>query len=371
VIRLASVFATFQADFLAQYGNDVSWEQLHALAAIGQCRTEASAKFELECTQCDHQVVIPHSCGHRLCPHCQHHESQEWLERQLQKLLPAEYFLVTFTLPAEFRELARTQPVIVFDSLLRASWETVRMFAKNDKHLEGDAGAIAVLHTNTRQLDFHPHVHLVMPAAVVDRKKKRWRTKGKGKSGRVYLFSERALAKVFRAKVLAAFEAASLTLPRQHPRKWVVHVKSVGSGKPALVYLGRYLYRGVVAEKDILACQNGQVTFRYRDARTGRSKTRTVPGAQFLWLVLQHALPKGFQRVRCFGFLHPNSKRLIALLQVVLQLVPRSSLPPPKDRAPVLCPCCGAVMLIVRTRLKNVLPPNPPDVSSLPQEVRS
>ncbi|MEF8766825.1 IS91 family transposase [Candidatus Accumulibacter contiguus] len=361
MIRLASVFAAFEADFLAQYANQISAEPLRALAAIAQCRTQASAKFEVQCTECDHQVVIPHSCGHRLCPHCQHHESQEWLERQVQKRLPAEYFLLTFTLPAEFRDLARAHPGVVFDLLLRASWETVRTFAKNDQSLEGDAGAIAVLHTNTRQLDYHPHVHLLMPAAVVDQRKKCWRTKRQGKSGRVYLFPERALAKVFRAKVLAAIEAQGLALPHHHPRKWVVHIKSVGSGEPALVYLGRYLYRGVIAEKDILACENGQVTFRYRNARTGRSEKRTVPGPQFLWLILQHVLPKGFHRVRCFGFLHPNSKRLIALLQVVLHVVPRSVAPHVNDRAPIFCPCCGAVMVIVRTRLRHISPANPPN----------
>lgn len=115
MIRLASVFAAFEADFLAQYANQISAEPLRALAAIAQCRTQASAKFEVQCTECDHQVVIPHSCGHRLCPHCQHHESQEWLERQVQKRLPAEYFLLTFTLPAEFRDLARAHPGVVFE----------------------------------------------------------------------------------------------------------------------------------------------------------------------------------------------------------------------------------------------------------------
>jgi len=144
------------------------------------------------------------------------------------------------------------------------------------------------LHTHTRKLDYHPHVHLVMPAAAVDSEKKQWRTKRRSKAQGGYLFNHKALAKVFRAKLLEAIEAAGLALPDRYPKDWVVDCKSVGSGEKALIYLGRYLYRGVIAEKDILARADGQVSFRYRNGKTGRMERRTVSGAQFLWLVLQH-----------------------------------------------------------------------------------
>ena len=108
------------------------------------------------------------------------------------------------------------------------------------------------------------------------------------------------------AKILAGIEAAGLTLPLRYPSQWVVDCKSVGSGEKALIYLGRYLYRGVIAEKDIVACDNAQVSFRYRNANTGKMERRTESGAHFLWLVLQHVLPKGFRRARNFGFPHPG-----------------------------------------------------------------
>jgi len=113
--------------------------------------------------------------------------------------------------------------------------------------------------------------------------------------------------------MLAGIQAASLQLPERYAQHWVVDCKSVGTGKPALIYLGRYLYRGVIREQDILACDNGQVRYRLRNAKTGKFEQRTVPGAHFLWLIVQHVLPKGFRRARNFGFLHPNCKRLIAL----------------------------------------------------------
>jgi Putative transposase/Transposase zinc-binding domain len=354
MIRLASVIASFEADFLAQYRGRLTAEHYRALAAMKQCRTQASPMMQVKCTGCEHQKLVPHSCGHRHCPHCQHHESQQWLERQLKKQVPAEYFLLTFTLPAEFRALTRAHQRVVYELLMRCCWETVRTFSQNDKQLQGTPGAIAVLHTNTRQLEFHPHVHLVMPGAALDGKRRLWRTKCTGKTKAGYLFNYKALAKVFRAKILAGIEAAGLTLPSGYPEKWVVDCKSVGSGDKALIYLGRYLYRGVIAEKDIVACDNGQVSFRYRNAKTGKMECRTVSGAYFLWLVLQHVLPKGFRRARNFGFLHPNCKRLIALLHLLLKFDPGQALAWFKQRAPMVCTCCGAVMVIVKTRIRSV-----------------
>ena len=346
MIRLVTVIETFETDLLAQYRARLTPDHLHALAAMQRCRSQASPKLQVACPGCAHQLLVPHSCGHRHCPHCQHHESQQWLERQLQKQVPAEYFLLTFTLPAEFRPLAMAHQGVVYDLLLRASWETLRTFSQNDKQLQGTPGAIAVLHTNTRKLEYHPHVHVVMPAAVVDAEAGLWRKK------HGYLFNQAALATVFRAKLLAAIKAAGLALPARHPTKWVVDCKSVGSGEKALVYLGRYLYRGVIREQDILACRDGQVTFRYRDAKSGKRERKTVSGADFLWLVLQHVLPKGFRRARNFGFLHPNCKRVIALLQLVLKFAPAPVGTWVKARSPVLCPCCGAAMVIVKTGIR-------------------
>ena len=273
------------------------------------------------------------------------------------KQVPAEYFLLTFTLPGEFRALAWSQRNLLYDALMRCSWDTVRTFSRNDRQLQGIPGAIAVLHTNTRRLDYHPHVHLLMPAAALDHVHQRWRTKHPAKGKGSYLFNHKALAKVFRAKMLEAISTAGLSLPERHPLQWVVDCKAVGSGAKALIYLARYLYRGVIGEKDIVACADGQVSFRYRDAKTGKTQIRTVCGAQFLWLVLQHVLPKGFRRARNFGFLHPNCKRLIALLHLLLKFDPALALTWVKQRAPVLCSSCGAVMRIVRTRIRSALMP--------------
>ncbi|EGW23557.1 IS91 family transposase [Methylobacter tundripaludum] len=350
MMLLSSIIQTFEADFLATYQNALLPSQRKALAALKQCRTTQSPVMLAQCDGCEKQVFIPHSCGHRNCPHCQHHESRQWLERQLKKQVPAEYFLLTFTLPEELRPLAWQHQRTLYDLMIRCSWETLKTFARNDPQLQGKTGAISVLHTHSRRLDYHPHVHVVMPAAAIDADERLWRTKT-GKANKSYLFNHKALAKVFRAKLLMAICEQGLGLPPCYPKTWVVDVKSVGSGDKALVYLGRYLYKGVVQEKDIMACREGRVTFRYQDGKTKQMQTRTLSGPKFLWLILQHVLPKGFRRTRNFGFLHSNSKRVLELLQQLLRLNPVKSLTGLAKRPQIKCPCCGGAMRIVQTRI--------------------
>jgi hypothetical protein len=353
MIRLADIINTFEADYLRQYAATLVPSQLRALAAFKTCRNAFSARMQVQCEDCLDTEYIPHSCGHRNCPHCQAHESQQWIERQQAKQLPCDYFMITFTLPEQWRQLAWQNQKIVYHLITRSAWETVNTFSQNDKQLQGTTGAVTVLHTHTRRLDYHPHVHLVMPAGAIDRTQRCWRSK-KGK----YLFNHKAMAKVFRAKMHEGIQQAGLHIPDCAPEKWVVDCKNVGSGAQALVYLGRYLYRGVIREKDILVCKNNQVTFRYRNGKTGRWETRTVSGVQFLRLVLQHILPKGFRRARNYGFLHPNATSTIALLQLRLNVTFKPV--EPRPRPVVRCTCCGGVKKVVRTRIKTPRPHQPP-----------
>jgi len=162
--------------------------------------------------------------------------------------------------------------------------------------------------------------------------------------------------------------AAGLAIPGACPKRWVVDCKRMDHGAGALVYLGRYLYRGVIQERDILRCEGNQVTYRWRHSRTGKAQKRTVSGATFLWLVLQHVLPKGFRRARNYGFLHPNSKRLIALLHLLV-FKPGVKLAAPTEPRPAMrCVCCGAAMIIVRRRIPSgdVALGAPPRASSRP-----
>jgi hypothetical protein len=344
VIALSQVFARFEADYLAR------WQPLpgqrQALAALERCRTALAATCTAQCSNdaCAALRVVPHSCGHRLCPHCQHFDSQRWIERQRRQLVAGPYFLVTFTLPAELRPLAWANQRIVYAALMDCAWQTLREFALNHRHLHGTPGAVAVLHTHSRALELHPHVHLALPGAALDERARLWRQLPAGQG---YLFNHKALAKVFRGKLLDALKARGLQPPVVLPERWVVDCKRLDHGDSAIVYLGRYLYRGVIQERDIVRLDDSGVTYRWRDSSSGLMRQRTVSGAEFVRLVLQHVLPKGLRRARSYGFLHPNARRLAALLKLLVFKTPQ---PQPAERATLRCTCCGAPMRIVSTR---------------------
>lgn len=372
MIALSELIERFEPALLERYAQRLLPSQMQALAAMKRCRTRFAPRMLAQCTACGEQRSVPHSCGHRACPHCQHHDSEVWLQRQLQSLVPATYFLITFTLPAELRGLTWGHQRVVYALMMQCAWDTLNTFSHNDSKLGATPGAVGVLHTHNRRLDFHPHVHMVMPAASLDTRRRLWRTKARrtkthtdGATGTRtsggYLFSHKALAKVFRAKVLDAIEHAGLTLPAALPEDWVVDCKAVGDGSKALLYLGRYLYRGVIQERDILRCDDkGNVTFRYRHAKTDRMAVRTLPGADFLWLVLQHVLPKGLRRARNFGFLHPNSAASIRLLQVLhLRAAPSMSTQAAPTRAAWRC-TCGQPMVVLCRRMAAMPPDDPP-----------
>ena len=336
MIRLADLIAAFLPDLEAHYGKRLLPGHRRALSAISRCRTQESGQADLYCPDCDTHDRFPLSCGHRACPRCQYGTGEQWLERQRAKLLPTDYFLLTFTLPEQLRPLVFSHQRIAYDLLMKIAWQVLADFGLKDRHLTGTLGATAVLHTHSRALDFHPHVHIVVPAGALDKKHRLWRSK-RGK----FLFSQKALARVFRARWLQAMTEQGWTVKARLPDAWVVDCKRVGNGDKALTYLGRYLYRGVLREQDILGVRDNRVTFRYTD-NTGTVKTRTLDGANFLWLLLQHVLPRGFRRTRDYGFLHGNAKRTIRLVQWLF----RVPAPPVKQRPPVCCNRCGGLVAI-------------------------
>lgn len=339
-LRLAEVFEAGRGALLAQYGPRLHAHHHRAMRAILGCRSGALGQIGWRCPDCAGERETPRSCGHRSCPACQNHTTTAWLERARAKLLPVDYFLLTFTLPAGLRPLAQAQPRAVYAALFEAASQTVQGFGA--RKLQAELGQCAVLHTHNRRLDLHPHVHVVVPGGGLDVARRQW----KKLQGR-YLFNAFALAQVFRAKLLRALADAGASIPAGLPHKWVVDCRNVGRGGPALDYLSRYLYRGVIRERDLVACDptTGTVTFRYRDSRTRQAAYRTLPIADFLWRLLLHVLPPGLRRVRDYGFLHGKAKRRLALVQLVLRA--RIEVRTPRPRPVLCCPQCRTPMRVV------------------------
>ncbi|HOX87901.1 MAG TPA: transposase [bacterium] len=340
IMQLAAILHQYHDAFQAKYSVRLLPDHLHAIDAISRCRTPEAGQLLVQCSGCGHTEWHPRSCGHRSCPQCQNHDTTLWLDRQQEKLLPVEYFLATFTLPYELRFLAWDNQILVYNLLFACASKTLKDFGVNPKNLGADIGMTAVLHTHNRRLEYHPHVHAVVPGGGVDKARKQWKKK-KSK----YLFNEFALAKVFRTRFLEAATEAGLSLPDSVPSKWVVDCRHAGKGLSALKYLSRYLYRGVIGETNIVSNQDGKITFKYVESRTEKTRCRSLKGEDFLWLVLQHVLPKGFRRVRDYGFLHGNAKRLLHLVQLVLQVLIQAA--SRRLRPIFMCPMCQAPMRIL------------------------
>jgi hypothetical protein len=342
-MELANIINQFYDAFMTKYADTLLPSHLKALNSIRRCRTPDSGEVFVRCTDCGQAEWRPMSCGHRSCPKCQNHEASQWIDRQQTKLLPVPYFMASFTLPHELRPLAWHHQKEVFSIFFSCTASTLNDFALNPKNLGAEIGMSMVLHTHSRKLDYHPHIHAVLPGGGVDNRTRQWKKK-KGK----YLFNKKNLAKVFRARFLEALNEAGFSTPKRVPKKWIVDCSHMGKGITAMKYLSRYLYRGVISEKNIVSNQDGQVTFKYTESRTKKTRYRSLNGEDFLHLIMQHVLPKGFRRVRDYGFLHSNAKKTLSLVQLVLQVVIEGIIQRPR---PVFkCSCCQSPMVIMAFR---------------------
>jgi hypothetical protein len=342
-MELAAIVHQYYDAFIAKYSDSLLPSHLTALNAIRRCRTPDSGEIHVQCPDCGRAEWRPMSCGHRSCPKCQNHEASQWIDRQQAKLLPVPYFMGSFTLPYELRPLAWYHQKEVYPLLFSCAAGTLKDFGLNPKNLGAEIGLTMVLHTHNRKRDFHPHMHVVIPGGGVDKHSRQWKKK-KGK----YLFNRKNLAKVFRARFLEALKEAGFSIPKGVPKKWVADCKYVGKGLSSLKYLSRYLYRGVISERNIVSNQNGRVTFKYIESRTKKTRYRTLDGEDFLHLIMQHVLPKGFRRVRDYGFLHGNAKKLLSLVQLILQVVIEEI--KQRTRPVFKCPCCQSPMMIIKFR---------------------
>lgn len=351
-MKIADLFREYLPRLKRKYKLRLLPSHHRAIHAILTCRTPEAGTLLVKCPACHRLEIRPKSCGHRNCPVCQNHETGVWLDRQILKLLPIPYFLVTFTIPAELRSIAWWHQRFFYNAMFEAATAALRELGMDERYLGGELGFTGVLHTHSRRLGFHPHLHFVVPAGAIEVKNRFWKRKDWH-----FLFPEPMLAGSFDKALLDRLKKAGISLPLV-PGKWVVHCRDVGSGAPALKYLSRYLYRGVISEKQIVSNCEGKVTFRFRDGKTRKWRQRTLAGEDFLWLLLQHVLPRGFRRVRDFGFLHGNAEKTLKLIQLLLHAKP--PLRVETLRPAFRCQGCGAEMKVVKCQAGIVCSSGPP-----------
>jgi len=346
----------------------ITWQHRKVLDAILRCRTAVLGGHRDRCADCGHVAISYNSCGNRHCPRCQGNARLRWLQAREAELLPTRYVHAVFTLPRELAPVALQNKKVIFNLLFHSSAETLLEIARDPRHLGADVGFFSVLHTWNQRLQFHPHVHCILAAGWLSPDRSRWI----GSSRRFFL-PIKVLSRVFRGKFVAglktAFHSGDLHLhgTLQHlaePRAfheflrtlfrqdWVVYAKRpFGGPEHALRYLGAYTHRVAISNHRLVALSDGNVTFRWRDSAHGNKKRlMTLPVDEFLRRFLLHVLPRGFVRIRNFGFL--ANRRRASLLPLCFELLHRSTgnAPPQAPTSAAQpsscwrCPVCGGTM---------------------------
>lgn len=347
--ELADIVRRHGPAYRHKFGSRMSADQLRALRDIAACRTPVLGGQRWCCPQCGQQRLAFHSCGNRHCPACGADDAHAWCDRQQALLLPVPYHLATFTVPDSLRRTIRSHPRELLALLFRTASTTLLDLCANPRWLGVTPGVTAVLHTWTRQLEYHPHVHFLVTGGGLAPDGS-WREPERG-----FLVPVHALSKVFRARFRDALKDRFPNLFAGLPATtwtsaWVVHSECVGSGEQALRYLSRYLYRVAISNAALLRADEAAVTFRYRHSQDRRSRTCTLPPQEFLRRFLQHVLPKGFVKARAFGLHHPAKRGALTLTRLMLywqarqQPPPLVPLTPPPAKKPTCCPRCAAPM---------------------------
>jgi len=348
VTELADVFRDAGPAYVQRFGDRLLPSHRRVLRDIVDCRTPVLGGCMYLCQHCGHPHAVYHSCRNRHCPKCQGDRAEAWLTRQRDLLLPCEYALATCTLPAGLREVARSHQRTVYSILMAEAAHALLELAENRLLIGGLTGVMAVLHTWTRALIFHPHVHMLFPVGGLANGDA-WIKPRK----RTYILPGYGLARRFRERVEIAFRKTGLyhLVPRRVWRqRWVANVKRVGTGETALLYLSRYVFRVAISNRRILAFDGHRVTFSARN-RDGTTALHTLDAHELVRRFLLHVLPRGFVKVRYYGLWALTNREKLAVARGILEHHLGAIGKPPRPRPvdvpdatfirPFRCPHCG------------------------------
>lgn len=286
--------------------------------------------------------------------------AEDWLIEQKDRLLPVPYFMATFTVPDKLRKVFRSNQKVLYNILFRSSAEALKTLAKDKHYVGGSIGMIGVLQTWTRDLSYHPHIHYIIPGGGLTHKGIKWKPARKD-----YLMPAKAVSKIFRAKFRDALKKTELYDAVPAPvwnKKWVVHIEPVGSGLSALKYLAPYIFRVAISNNNILALNDGSVTFRFKDSNTNKWRRNTIPAEEFIRRFLQHILPHRFRKVRYYGCLSPRKRKQLEKIkerigQRSIPIKVSTPEPEPLKNNTLCCPECGNQLILVEILPRKRGPP--------------
>lgn len=377
MLEVADIFREAGPAYRERFAARMLPSQLKAMRDIERCRTPALGGHLHRCDRCGHRLYSYHSCRNRHCPKCQGEHTRRWAEEQQARLLPCPYYLVTFTLPDQLRPLARSHPRLLYGILLSCAAQSLQVLLADPRWLGARPGMLAVLHSWTRTLLFHPHAHFLVTAGGLTDDRQAWRRPAR----RDFLVPGRALSVIFRAKVRDALERAKRLdqVPRKAwKRKWVTHCRHAGDGERALLYVARYVHRVAITNSRLESLDRQHVTFRYRDNRTGQLQRCTLSAEQFISRFLQHVLPRRFTKVRYYGLCSPRCRTALERARVLLSQRqqpddPNGDAPDPTgitqpDGSTFPCPVCHVGRMTVVADL-SPQPQPPPTLRAPPMAI--
>ncbi len=347
---IARIFKENLSTYIRKFGRKIPYHHLKAINAIINCRTSVMGGEVYYCQECRTYHYSYHSCQNRHCPKCQSERSNQWLEKQLKKLLPVKYHLVTFTIPQELHSVFRSNKKLCYSLLFKSAAEALQTLLADPKYAGGIGGMIGILHTWTRQLMYHPHLHFIVPGGAFDVVRNEWKS-----SHHAFLIPVKALSKIYRAKLRDHLKSSDLKLFNSIPKaawqkEFITHSEPVGKGKSAFKYLSNYVYRIAISNNRIVKYEKGMVTFRYKDSDTNEIKYQTISAIEFMRRFLLHVLPAGFQKVRYYGFMSSAAKDMFEKVKLAL----KAAAPTVKKvvfkmrrRAANICPDCSRLMIKV------------------------
>jgi hypothetical protein len=355
---LQEIFCTHGPRYLERFGATMPQAHKQVIEAIAGCCSSANGAIVYQCEGCGEQQWMPRCCGNRHCPLCQQGKAYRWLQRQIERQLPAPYFMLTFTVPEALRPFLRRHQRIGYGALFEASAGAIKKLAPDPNYLGADTpGFFGVLHTWGRTLQYHPHIHYVVPGGAFDSETRLWH----GCSATFYA-PVRALSPIFRAKFRDAMDAAGLLgeiAPEVWTIDWNVNCLPVGDGAATMRYLSRYVFKVAIAQSRIVAVDDEVVRFHYRKPHSNRVRTMALPILEFMHRFLQHVLPRGLMKLRYYGFLSPSFSMPIEEVKARIEMANGFAVAAsaaeiePLAPAPLCCPRCAGVLRYVRV----ILPP--------------
>ena len=321
--QFASIIRQFIGDVRTQ--QKLSPQQASSCQNILNCHTQKLGGLDYACDSCARHYPIYHSCRHRHCPQCGQQASEKWVTQRQQDVLPVTYYHLVFTLPHEFNGWVQLHPSVIYHALFQNAWQTLATYSQHNRQLEGQLGMSAILHTWGQTLDQHVHLHCLIPGGVINAQQGYTRTQ------RAYLYPERVLSRLFRGKMVSALRQAAKdgklsritrpgdiddTLNAVMKKDWVIHTKAhIKKPDTVIAYLGRYTCRTAISLSRIMAVDENSVWFKYKDYRDDKKKVMQLEGVEFLRRFLLHILPKGFMRIRHYGYL-ANRVRVEKIKQI-------------------------------------------------------